>query len=100
MYGNEDESSVVDIDNKDVEYINGSEDIILCDDINYRANEFGCDIDPDMHLFNNLINDCDYYTDEKFKSIIVNGSFSIIYFNSRCLNKNYNDIKQYLIYMN
>ena len=44
MYDSEDELSEADIDNNDVEFINGSEDIILYDDINYRANEFGCDI--------------------------------------------------------
>jgi len=92
MYDNEDELSDVDI--KDVE--SGSEDIILYDDINYKVNEFGGDIDPDEHLFNNIIKDCDYYTDNQFKCFYTNGAFSIIHFNSRSLNKNYNDIKQYL----
>lgn len=61
---------------------------------------FGCDIDPDMHLCNNIINDSDYYTDKQCKSINVNGAFSIIHFNSRSLNKNYNIIKQYFSQFN
>lgn len=68
------------------------------DNTNYnsRTNEFGSDIDPDNNLYNNIINNCEYYSDEQFKGVNMDGAFTIIHFNSRSLYKNYNNIKEYL----
>ena len=66
------------------------------DSVDYKSNEFGYDLDPDEHLFNNITSDCEYYSDEKFRCIDTNGAFSIIHLNSRSLYKNYNNIKDYL----
>ena len=54
-------------------------------------------IDPDKYFYNNINRTCEYYTDEQFKSkIIMDGTLSIIHFNSRSLHSNFFKIKDYL----
>lgn len=54
------------------------------------------DIDPEINFFNNLDN-CNYVTVDQFNnSIKVEHSISIIHSNSRSLNKNFQDIVDYL----
>lgn len=67
---------------------------------NYKTNEFGEDIDPDNNLYNNIINECEYYTEEQCNNINMGGAFSLIHFNSRSLYKNFEDIKEYLSKIN
>ena len=54
------------------------------------------ELDPDTNFFNNFDN-CAYYTVDQFNnSIKVENTISIIHFNSRSLNKNFQDIVDYL----
>ena len=54
-------------------------------------------IDPDKYFYNNINRTCEYYTDEQFKSkIIMDGTLSIIHFNSRSLHSNFFKMKDYL----
>lgn len=56
------------------------------------------DIDPDNNFLLDINENCRYYTDEQYNQNIVNmGNLSIIHFNSRSLNKNFKDIKDYLL---
>lgn len=55
------------------------------------------ELDPDIHLFNNLDISCDYFTEEPFKdNIDIDGHLSVIHFNSRSLGKNIEKIKELL----
>ena len=54
------------------------------------------EIDPESNFFKN-VNNCLYYTDEKFKNNIkMDRCISIIHFNSRSLYANFKNIKEYL----
>ena len=55
------------------------------------------DIDPDNNFLLEVNENCSYYTNEQFNHNITNeGNTSIIHLNSRSLNKNFKDIKDYL----
>ena len=66
------------------------------DPAEYKTHEPGIEIDPESNFFNTIIDNCEYYTDEQFTGLKVEGNFSLIHFNSRSLNKNLKDIKDYL----
>ena len=55
------------------------------------------DADPDNHFYNNISNNCEYYTDEQFISnVTMEGALSLVHFNSRSLYSNFSNIKTYL----
>ena len=66
------------------------------DPAEYKQHEPGSDIDPENNFFNGTLNNCEYYTDNQFKGIKMDDTFSLIHFNSRSLNKNLKSIKDYL----
>lgn len=54
------------------------------------------DTDPEIYFFNNLDN-CNYFSVDQFNNEIkVEDNISIIHFNSCSLNKNFQDIVDYL----
>ena len=60
-------------------------------------NVFEHDIDPESNFFQNISNNCGYYTEEKFnKSIKLDQGLSIIHFNSRSLYANFEKIEEYI----
>ena len=66
-------------------------------DSDHRIMEHENNIDPDKNLFNKLIHDCTYYTDEQFvTSVKLVDSITMIHFNSRSLYSNFEAIKEYL----
>ena len=62
----------------------------------YKSYEMGNDIDPENNYYSNIINDCEYYTEDQYRNLKMDGTFSIIHFNCRSLNKNFDNIKDYL----
>lgn len=63
----------------------------------YHTHDLEHDIDPENNFLLEVNENCRYYTDVQFNQTIVNeGNISIIHFNSRSLNKNFKDIKDYL----
>lgn len=73
----------------------GSSDTAELTELNMH--EFEYNIDPESNFFKNVNNNCDYYTDDQFNARIkVNQGLSIIHFNSRSLNANFQHIKEYL----
>ena len=61
--------------------------------------DFENDIDPYTNFYNNLTSKCEYYTDSKFTEKIISmiNGLSFIHFNARCLNKNFQKIKDYVL---
>lgn len=54
-------------------------------------------IDPDKNFLCNIISNGQYYSEEQFnRSFETKDTLSIIYFNSRSLYKNFDNIKEYL----
>ena len=64
--------------------------------IEHKFYEIENNIDPESNFYNNLKNTCEYYTEEQFKQVKMDGNLSIIHFNSRSLNKNIGKIKKVL----
>lgn len=63
----------------------------------HRPHNIEQDLDPDHFFFNNIISQCNYFTEEQFKNIpLSEQTFSIIHFNSRSLRKNFSRIKDCL----
>ena len=64
--------------------------------------EFDQDIDPEDNFYSQieLATQCEYYTDEQFKHLHKNDNFSLIHFNGRSLNKNFDSINEYLSQFN
>ena len=62
----------------------------------HKMYEIDCEIDPENNYYTSIANDCEYYTEDQFKQIKMEGTFSIIHFNCRSLNKNFKNIKKYL----
>ena len=63
----------------------------------HKPQDIENDIDPENNFYNNTHSHCEYYTEEQFrKSVIMDGSISIIHFNSRSLNSNLSKIKHCL----
>lgn len=55
------------------------------------------DIDPERNFFASSINDCQYYSEDRYNSKFrTDNNFSIIHFNSRSLYANFHHIKDYL----
>ena len=65
----------------------------------HQQHELENEIDPDNNFLLDINENCRYYTDEQFNQNINKnqGNLSIIHFNSRSLNKNFKDIKDYLL---
>jgi hypothetical protein len=70
------------------------------DHTEHKMYEVCNEIDPENHFYNNINNNCEYYSDEQFKSVRRGTTFSIIHFNSRSLYKNFTKIKDYLCQFN
>lgn len=67
------------------------------DHTEHKMYEIENEIDPENHFYNNINNNCEYYTDEQFNSNVkMEGALSIIHFNSRGLYRNFSKIKDYL----
>ena len=66
------------------------------DPTDYKTYELGSDLDPENNFYNNYMNNCEYYTDAQFKGLAMDDNLSVMHFNSRSLNKNFTDIKDYL----
>ena len=62
----------------------------------HKTYEIDNDLDPENIFYNNLNNNCQYYTDDQLKRLHIDDSFSVIHFNSRSLNKNFQKIRDYL----
>ena len=64
--------------------------------IEHTFYEFGQDVNPEENYFNKLdqTNNCKYYTENE--NLKVDGDFSLINVNSRSLNKNFNEISEYV----
>ena len=54
------------------------------------------EVDPDYHFYYNEMNDCSYYTEDKFNTNMFEGNLSIIHFNIRSLYANYDQMQDYL----
>ena len=65
----------------------------------HKTHEIDYDLDPENNFYNNINNNCQYYTDDQFKKARMEG-ISIVHFNSRSLNKNFGKIKKYLAKFN
>ena len=48
--------------------------------IEHNFYEMENNIDPDNNFYNNLNNTCEYYTEEQYKQVKMDGHFSIIHF--------------------
>lgn len=66
------------------------------DTTEHKTYEIEMYLDPENNFYNNLNNNCEYYTDDQFKTLKMEGNFSVIHFNSRSLNKNFTHIRDYL----
>lgn len=63
----------------------------------HKSQDIENDIDPENNFYNNTHSYCEYYTEEQFKrNVIMDGSISVIHFNSRSLNSNVSKIKHCL----
>lgn len=62
-----------------------------------KLNSVVNDIDPDKNFYRNITNVCKYHQDLKFAT---NDTFSIIHFNSRSLQANFEHVKDYLEQLN
>lgn len=63
----------------------------------HNTTDLNMEIDPDNNFFSPIINDCNYFTQDRYvNSINSVGKLSIIHFNSRSMYKNFNSIKEYL----
>lgn len=55
------------------------------------------DLDPNCNFFDYQNNSCCYFTEKQFNSMDISGQeFSVVHFNSRSLNVNYENIKEIL----
>lgn len=85
-----DDDSIVTVNNDELEF----ESFQFID---YKSQTRTNDIDPDNNIFNNMSNNCTYYTDTIFNETVnVEGKISLIHFNSRSLYSNFECIKDYL----
>ena len=74
-------------------------DIFECS--KYKQNEYERNIDPDRNYFNSIISKCQYYTDFQFNQIeSTDIGLSMVHFNCRSLNRNFEEIKSYLNELN
>jgi len=63
----------------------------------YKAKDIENEIDPENNFYKDLQSQCEYYTEKQYRrNIIMDGSMSIIHFNSRSLNSNLAGIKHCL----
>lgn len=69
----------------------------LSDHIDYKLLTFMDSIDPDNNILSNTKNDCLYYTDSTYDKIFIQDkNISLIHFNSRSLQSNFEAIQDYL----
>lgn len=67
----------------------------------YKVYDFENQVDPENHVFNNLIDNCKYYSDDELNAkIAMDNTFSLIHFNARSMYANFNKMKEYLNKMN
>ena len=60
----------------------------------YKCQDMEEDIDPENNFFNDIVDNCCYYTTDQYnRTVKVDNKLSIIHFNSRSLNANFNSIK-------
>ena len=62
----------------------------------YKLSELDNDIDPEIHFYQNIDLNCEYYSEDKFNSKVKMEGFSVIHLNSRSLYSNFSKIKRYL----
>lgn len=62
----------------------------------HKLYELENDIDPEIHFYQNIDLNCEYYSEDKFNSEVKIDGFSVIHFNSRSLYSNFSKIKKYL----
>lgn len=61
-----------------------------CSDTDQRITDFDKNIDPENNFYDNLHNNCGYYTEQQFNNNIKHEhGISIIHFNSRSLYSNF-----------
>ena len=51
----------------------------------YKLSELDNDIDPEIHFYQNIDLNCEYYSEDKFNSKVKMEGFSVIHLNSRSL---------------
>lgn len=61
----------------------------------YKNNKLK-DVDPDMHFFNNICNNCKYYNDNDILFLNKPENMSIIHLNCRSLYANFEQLKEFL----
>ena len=61
----------------------------------HKLHDMDSDIDPENHFYNNINNQCEYYTEAQIKGN-MQGTISIIHFNCRSMKANFSKIKQCL----
>lgn len=54
------------------------------------------DSDPEIHFYQNINMDCEYYSEDKFNANVKMEGFSVVHFNSRSLYSNFSKINDYL----
>lgn len=60
----------------------------------HRSHSIGLETDPDHFFLNNILRQCRYFTEEQFKDYhMIDGTFSVIHFNSRSLSMNMTKIQ-------
>ena len=71
---------------------------ITFESFTYTDNDtyFDSDIDPENNFYNRIMTNCDYYLDDQFKCSFQQDGISIINFNARSLNANFDDIVVYM----
>ena len=67
--------------------------------LEFKYSEFSKDIDPDNHVYSNLINNLNYITQEQLEvSVSSCKGFSAIHFNARSLKRNFDKIEKFVLY--
>ena len=65
--------------------------------MDYKCQDMEEDVDPDNNFFDDIFDNCCYYTTDKYnRTVKVDNKLSIIHFNSRSLYANFNSIKDCL----
>lgn len=62
----------------------------------HKLYELENDTDPEIHFYQNIDMNCEYYSEDEFNSSMKMEGFSVIHFNSRSLYSNFSKIKDYL----
>ena len=71
-------------------------DLMSFDFQDHKPYDLENNIDPEIHFYQNIDLNCDYYSEDRFNAEVNMEGFSVIHFNSRSLYSNFSKIKHYL----